>query len=300
MNRLKIFFCVTALLVIYIAYSFRDDFDENTVRGKRVIVTGSSTGIGEQLAYQYASLGANVMVTARREEVLKKVTKKCQQLSTNGKAQFHHLAGDMTDTTFYKKLVETAVEKMGGLDFLVLNHIFDSPVGAWTGSAENVTIVEKMLDINVLSYIHLASLALPHLESSKGSVIILSSIAGRMPQLYNVAYSTTKFAINGFFSGLRHELIYRHSNVSITISTIGLIGTESVVQKMTDFGLKKLLDSVPPAKAEDAALAIIKGGAAKHRDVWFPYAITRYMTLGGQLFPKFMEWVGALIFELNR
>lgn len=43
------------------------------VRGKRVLVTGASTGIGEQLAYQYAGMGAKVMVTARREDALKKV-----------------------------------------------------------------------------------------------------------------------------------------------------------------------------------------------------------------------------------
>lgn len=69
---------------------------------------------------------------------------------------------------------------------------------------------------------------------------------------------------------------------------------------MTEFGLKKLLDSVPPAPADEAAMAIIKGTTMKHRDVWFPYAITRYMTLAGQLFPLSMEYVGNKIYELNR
>lgn len=299
MSRLKLLLVILAIFIIYVAYTFRDDFEPERVNGVRAIVTGSSMGIGEQTAYQYARLGASVMITARSEEKLKKVVDKCRQLS-NGRGNFYYLAGDMTDTTFYKRLIDTAVEKMGGLDHLILNHIFDSPVGAWVGNGENITVIEKMLDINVLSYIHLSSLARPHLERSHGTVTIISSIAGRMPQLFNVAYATTKFAINGFFSGIRHEFAYLKSNVSVTICTIGLIGTQSVVTKMTEFGLKKLLDSVPPAPADEAAMAIIKGTTMKHRDVWFPYAITRYMTLAGQLFPLSMEYVGNKIYELNR
>ncbi|XP_071487847.1 hydroxysteroid 11-beta-dehydrogenase 1-like protein [Diadema antillarum] len=64
---------VLAFGAALLGYILRDPFDEETIRGKRVIVTGASTGIGEQLAYWYSRLGARVLITARRETVLEQV-----------------------------------------------------------------------------------------------------------------------------------------------------------------------------------------------------------------------------------
>jgi len=71
------------------------------------------------------------------------------------------------------------VELLGGdLDVLVLNHIILLDLGVWTGSQDNVTLVDKVMKVNFQSYVHLASHALSHLEKTRGSIIVVSSLAG--------------------------------------------------------------------------------------------------------------------------
>ena len=76
--------------------------------------------------------------------------------------------------------LQAAEDKLGGLDVLVLNHVYDVPTLKWTGSAENLTMFEKALDVNTRSYVHLTSHALPLLEQSAGSIVVLSSGMGEM------------------------------------------------------------------------------------------------------------------------
>lgn len=196
-------------------------------------------------------------------------------------------------------MYQAAVNRLGGVDYLVLNHIIESPVGEWVGVAENMTMLRQMIDVNFLSYISLASLALPHLEHSAGSLIIISSVAGRVPAIYNVAYSSTKFALNGFFTGLRHELAVKASNISVTLCTIGLINTNNTVQKMEDFGLKKLLEHVTPADPSDTALAIVRGGASRKRDVYYPYMSARSASIAATLFPHTFEYIENFLYGLH-
>lgn len=70
----------TALAAVIIAWCLKENFDPESVRGKKVVICGASTGIGEELAYQYAKLGAQLLLVARREEALKKVVARCGEL----------------------------------------------------------------------------------------------------------------------------------------------------------------------------------------------------------------------------
>ena len=70
----------TGFVAVLIAFYMKENFDPETVRGKKVVICGASTGIGEELAYQYAKLGAQLLLVARREEVLKKVVTRCGEL----------------------------------------------------------------------------------------------------------------------------------------------------------------------------------------------------------------------------
>ena len=71
------------------------------------------------------------------------------------------------------------MRQLGGLDILVLNHILSHPLAPWNGSKEDLTLLSTLLDVNLRSYIHLASAAMPLLQRSSGSVIVMSSLAGR-------------------------------------------------------------------------------------------------------------------------
>ena len=79
---------------------------------------------------------------------------------------------------------QETVAKLGGLDHLVLNHIILLKLWHWEGTKDNLTLLDKVLKVNFQSYVHLASHSLPHLEKSRGSIIVVSSLAGKVLCLF--------------------------------------------------------------------------------------------------------------------
>uniref|UniRef100_A0A8B9HLR1 Hydroxysteroid 11-beta-dehydrogenase 1-like protein n=1 Tax=Astyanax mexicanus TaxID=7994 RepID=A0A8B9HLR1_ASTMX len=201
-------------------------FYPESLKGAKVLVTGASTGIGEQIAYHYARLGAQIVITARRENVLKEVVKKCEDL---GAQKALYIAADMANPTDVDRVVEFAEKKLGGLDYLVLNHIGPSPYRMWDGDMDHI---RWLMQVNFYSYLQMTVKALPALEKSKGSVVVVSSMLGKMCSPYALPYIATKFALNGFFGSLEHELVMKQSNVSISICILGLIDTEAAIEKV--------------------------------------------------------------------
>ncbi len=195
MMALKVIIAITVLsLSIFVAYQLVDRFDPDTVKGKNVIITGSSTGIGEQLAYQYARLGANILITARRERQLKQVVEKCKEIGRkNGK--YHFISLDMLDEGAPLKLINHAEKTLGSIDYVILNHALPYHLGEWLGSDDNFTALEKTFMANFNSYVRIASHTTRLLEESRGSLIVMSSTAGKMPMPYIAPYSASKHAL---------------------------------------------------------------------------------------------------------
>lgn len=281
-----------------IGYYIIDDFDASILKGKNVIVTGASGGIGEQMAYHYARMGANVFITARSESRLKQVIKRCEELGDSTRQYLYHVA-DMSDMSATETLIKKAEEGLGSIDYLVLNHIVLTYMGQWLGSRENFTGLSNTVDVNFLSYAHLASHAIQPLQKTNGSIIVISSVAGRVAQPYSISYSASKFALDGFFSGLRQELNIRGINVSITLCIIGLVGTSNAIQKIHEIHASNILNWAPMASAEDTALAIIKGGAVRAREVFYPYLPVRITSLINNLAPRLMEKFFQLMYQVD-
>lgn len=253
-------------------------FDAESLRGAKVLVTGASTGIGEQMAYHYARFGAEIVITARRGEVLQQVAEKCLSL---GAQKAFYVAADMASESDPDKVVDFALEKLGGLDYLVLNHIGPSPFSMWEGDVEHTRWLMK---VNFFSYVQMAWKALPFLEQSKGSLVIVSSLLGKMTSPFVVPYTSTKFAVNGFFGSLQHELAMRKSNVSVSVCTLGLIDTDSAMEKVR--GVTK----VPAYPATDAALNIIITGATRQAELFYPW-FTHIVALVKDWFPPVTNYI---------
>lgn len=252
--------------VVFLAVKWSEPtFNAESLRGARVLVTGASTGIGEQVAYHYARFGAQIVITARREKVLSQVAEKCLSLGAQ-KAQY--IAADMASESDPEKVVDFALEKLGGLDYVVLNHIGPSPFHTWEGDVEHT---RWLMQVNFFSYIQMAWRALPSLEQNKGSLVIVSSLLGKMSSPFVAPYSSTKAALNGFFGALGHELALKKSNVSVSICTLGLIDTDSAMEKVGG------ITNVPAYPAKDAAFSIVVTGATRQPELyypWFTYIVT--------------------------
>ncbi|XP_042669072.1 hydroxysteroid 11-beta-dehydrogenase 1-like protein isoform X1 [Centrocercus urophasianus] len=217
--------CAAGSLAVLLAFFWRDTFQPEQLSGARVLLTGASTGIGEQMAYHYATFGAEIVLTARREAVLQEVVEKC--LSLGAKKAFY-IPADMSSPSEPDRVLRFAVQKLGGLDYLVLNHIGISPFQMWGGDVEHS---RWLMEVNFFSYVALATAALPTLEKNHGSVVVVSSLTGKIPTPFTTSYSATKFALDGFFSSLRHELMMQERNVSITLCILGLIDTATALEK---------------------------------------------------------------------
>ncbi|XP_074795741.1 hydroxysteroid 11-beta-dehydrogenase 1-like protein isoform X2 [Natator depressus] len=248
--------CAAGIIVGLLAFFWRDTFNPDSISGARVLLTGASTGIGEQMAYHYSRFGAEIVLTARRGTLLQKVMEKCLQL---GAKQVFYIQADMSSPQAPEKPVLLLI---GGLDHLVLNHIGGTPFRMWDGDVEHT---RWLMQVNFLSYVALASAALPILAESKGSLIVVSSLTGKISTPFTTSYSATKFALDGFFSSLRHELAMQKQDVCITLCILGLIDTEMALEKTRG---KVYMSAYPAA---EAALAIIKGGATRAREVFYPW-----------------------------
>ncbi|XP_020636309.1 11-beta-hydroxysteroid dehydrogenase 1 isoform X1 [Pogona vitticeps] len=275
----KILVPFVALALAFCFYSRKEDFKPEMLKGKRVIVTGASTGIGEQMAYHLAHMGSHILVTARTEAKLQKVVARCLEL---GAASARYMNGSMEDMIFAELVVKKAEELWGSLDMLILNHVGSSYFGFFNS---DVGHVQKLLDINFLSYVTMTVAALPMLKKSAGSIVVVSSMAGKVGFPLLVPYSATKFALDGFFSSLRQELVMQNTNVSITLCVLGLIDTENAMKTVSG------VFTSPAAPKEECALEIIKGGALRQREVYYEYTSTKFPLLIRDWVPDLLDYL---------
>jgi corticosteroid 11-beta-dehydrogenase isozyme 1 len=273
----------------------------NLLAGRRVVITGASMGIGKQLALLYCGAGASVLLVSRSEARLSQVARQCQTLiddraglggeaSSSSSSRFAPVARvvaadlSMDVEATGRAVIDAAVRELGGLDVLVLNHIMSSGGAAYSRGGwladPNMTTLRATLETNTLSYIALATAALPALRASSsssssssspppsgggGSIIVVSSLAGKMGLPAVAAYSASKHALHGFFDSLRHDLSTVGSLVSVTTAVLGSINTTNALR-----GVGDALPNVAWAPAHEAAAAIAWGGAMRRREVYYP------------------------------
>lgn len=252
---------VATIGAVLLAFIIRDKFDPASIKGKRVIVTGASTGIGEQMAYWYCKQGARVVVTARREAVLQQVVEKCKDL---GAEEAFYMPLDMGRLNDTEALVKEAEKRFGGLDFLILNHIYSNYNHLW--GVDQIDRLQKIMDVNFRAYVALATYATPMLAESKGSIGVVSSVAGLIPAPLYPSYSASKFALHGFFGSLRHDYHFQQMDISITEHIIGPINTTNAVKFSKGIFKPEMFSTT----AEDTAYRILEGTAMRERIVFFP------------------------------
>lgn len=168
--------------------------------GKRVLLTGASSGIGWYLASQLVRAGALVVVTSRRNDRL-------QQLRLafgNPRKRLIALPGDVSDPLHRQNLVQAAVEQLGGIDLVINN----AGIGA-IGKFEDATPerLRRIFEVDFFAAAELTRLAIPHLkQGNQPAVCLVSSVLGHRAVPGKSEYCAAKFALRGWAESLRLEL----------------------------------------------------------------------------------------------
>jgi len=159
--------------------------------GKVAIVTGSSSGIGEEIARRLSDLGATVVVnSANSVDAGKQVAK---SLTTESL----YIQADISDQVSGQKLIDMTISKFGKLDILINNAGWTTLVAHHDLDSLNDEIFKKTFDVNVFGTWWLTKAAMPHLKkSTDGNVVNITSIAGVRPVGSSIAYAMTKAALN--------------------------------------------------------------------------------------------------------
>ncbi|PUZ46870.1 hypothetical protein GQ55_7G117600 [Panicum hallii var. hallii] len=241
------------------------------VAGKVVLITGASSGIGEQIAYQYAKKGARLALVARREASLHDVAEKAKDA---GSPDVLVVAGDVANPEDCKRFVQATVEHFGQLDHLVNNAGVASV--CWFEEVPDVADFKQVLAVNFWGTVHPTHCALPHLKKSGGKIFVNSSAAAVLAMPRMSFYNASKAAVLNFFETLRMEL---RDEVGITIATPGWIesemtkgkhlskqGTVEVDQDMRD----SQVGLFPVVRAERCAEAIVDAVCRGRRHLTVP------------------------------
>lgn len=188
--------------------------------GQVVIITGASSGIGEATARRLARGGAQIVVSARRQDRLDALA---HELDPSG-ANVLAVAGDVTSEADRARLVAATLAKFGRIDALVNNAGYGT-----RGPIETVPVdaIRRNFETNVFSLIALTQLVAPHLRAQGGGTIVnIGSVAGRIARPLSSIYDSTKHALEAITDGLRGEL--KPFGVRVTLIRPGYIVTEFV------------------------------------------------------------------------
>ncbi|MBK7888102.1 MAG: SDR family oxidoreductase [Bacteroidetes bacterium] len=165
---------------------------------KTVIITGAGSGIGKACAVAFAKAGYQVVIGGRRLDKLDAVA---DDLIRNGH-QVLSVQCDVSKEEDCRKLVDETVKRFGAVDVLINN----AGISMRALFADlDLNVLRKVMDTNFWGAVYCTKFALPHLLKSKGSVVGISSIAGKKGLPGRTGYSASKFALEGFLETLRTE-----------------------------------------------------------------------------------------------
>ncbi|MDI1319417.1 MAG: SDR family NAD(P)-dependent oxidoreductase [bacterium] len=188
--------------------------------GQVIIVTGASSGIGEETARRLVRGGAKVVIAARRADPLQALARELDPTGANVLA----VVGDVTSPADREKLVAATLGKFGCIDGLVNNAGYGT-----RGPVEVVPIdaIRKNFETNFFSLIALTQLVLPHMRGrGDGCIVNIGSVAGKIARPLSSIYDSTKHALEAITDGLRGEL--KPFGIRVTLIRPGFIITEFI------------------------------------------------------------------------
>jgi short-subunit dehydrogenase len=245
------------VIVVFVFHAF-----DRIMKGKVVVITGASKGIGAELALQLAAKGARLVLAARNEAQVEAVASRCRALG----AEALVVKADVAVERDCQAIMSGAALAFGGIDVLVNN----AGMTMWARFEEiaDLAILERLMQVNYMGSVYCTRHALPWLRQSKGVLAGISSLAGRTGVPTRTGYSAAKHAMAGFFDSLRIELA--GSGVAVTMIYPGFVAT-GIRENATGPGGRPIL--VSPVKegevmgVAECARRIVRAIERREREV---------------------------------
>ena len=178
------------------------------MKDKVIIITGASSGIGKACAEVFASHGCKVMISARQTEKLEYIQ---FQLKHKG-GEIAICTADVSKEDDCRKLITETINRFGKIDVLICNAGISMRALFETA---DLNVLRRIMDVNFWGTVYCSKFALPWLLKSKGSIVGISSIAGKKGLPARSGYSASKFAMEGFLETLRTENLKKDLHVLV-------------------------------------------------------------------------------------
>ena len=253
-------------------------------KGKVVVVTGASSGVGAEVAKKFAAAGASVALAARSEDKLHEVVAEIDK--HHGRAQ--SFPTDVGDAGACAQLLADVEQAFGGIDILVNNAGTNhrGPV-----EEQDVDVLAQIVQVNLIAPIVLTRLALPYFRKRGGGAIVnVASIAGQTPMPEEATYGATKAGLRSFGFALGEEL----AGTGITVSAVspGPIDTPFIMDEIDD--VPGYVFANPMSTAAEVADLVLESAADGTAERTIP-AMTGYMAQIGTALPAVRRWLLPLL-----
>lgn len=248
-------------------------------QNRRVWITGASSGIGEALAVAFHHAGAKLILSARREDELKRVQARC-----GGETSARILPMDVTRTEELPFKSREALTMFGGIDILVLN------AGVSQRSLvkdTSMAVYRSLMETNYFGPVGLTQAVLPFmLENKSGHVVVISSLAGKLSTPLRSGYAASKHSLHGFYDALRAEVA--REGIEVTLVCPGFIRTDISLHALKGDGSEHAKMDSGQAKGMPADVCATKilNAVARHKQEVYIGNADKYSVYLKRFFPS--------------
>lgn len=257
-------------------------------KGKTVIITGASAGVGAATARTFANLGANLVLVARGQAGLDNIAKELENITS-----VLTVAMDINDAAANEVLLEKAAERYNSVDVLINNAGFHQRGDVERNQAADLA---QMVDVNLRAPIQLSALILPYLRKAGGGAIVnVGSLAGRTPLQGAATYAATKAGLRAFTYSLSDEL--QGSNINVGVVSPGPIDTGFIMSEIDR--VEDIVFSQPMSSAQQVADAIVSCARGEAVEISLPRA-SGWLTTISYLFPTLRRALRPALYRKGR
>jgi short-subunit dehydrogenase len=253
-----------------------------TIAGLRMLITGASQGIGRALAVSAARQSAQVLATARHEDLLQQLTAEAA-----GPGRLESLRADVTSSADRQAMIAAMQQRFGGVDILVNN----AGIGATGHFAEaDEQRLRSIFEVNFFGLAELTRLCIPLLKEGRSPAVVnISSIVGKRGLPGRSEYSASKFAVQGLSEAIRGELAL--FGIDVLVVNPGLTQT-NFPKNMLERKSRLQVDHMRGMTADQVAAATLRAMERGKNEVTFTRA-GKLLVFFNRFFPRLVDRLAA-------